>query len=869
MTERSVPVSRPALTGADRRWPAASSLPVHTDRPGYRAFSWVLLTVGVGVAVVTGFALPVYLPTPPWQIPILLAGFVVAERLTVALVVRRVDWAVSFTEVPLVVGLLVAPFPVVVGAHLLAGLLSQLRHRAWPHLPYRVGAMCLQIAVPYGIYDALRGALPAVPGWLLAAPAALASAAVSTVLALVALRVLSGKLRVPEALRLSGRTLVVGLLNTAAGLAGYRLIVSEPWGWVLVVLCLAALIPLYMAYLGLLTEQHDLHALAELSLVVARAGIAPDDADTASATVGWQAVADRIRDQLEVNRVLLHLRVDPSTGPVTLVSGPPLPEGTVPGGSLLLTDDPLLRSAGDEVRQLRLSDASAPVADALLRRGAEHVLVVPLRNATGLLGAVEAHDRLGRSGFSRADVRLLRTVAGHLASATDNCRLLGRLRHDAYHDPSTGLLNRAGFVSVAELPLQQHPESVVLRVDIDVLSTVSDALGQAWGDRMVVAAARRLREAFGPRVPLARLEAGSFAALLADCDADRAREVAERVRSEMSAPYPVDRLTVDAGVYVGYAAATNDLPGEQPGVDRLLQQADVALRAPRGSSAAIREYAPSMGQMFLRRFQLVTGFRQALENGEIFIHHQPKIALPGREVLGAEALVRWQHPEFGALDPDEFVPAVEATGLVDALTDFVTEQALAHVRKWSELGIRLTAAVNLSVRNLADESFPDRVAASLARHRLSASALTFELTESAVMSDPERALPVLERLRAMGVRLAVDDFGTGYSSLAYLRKLPVDEVKIDKSFVFGMSTSLSDLAVVRAIVELGHTLGLTVVAEGVEDDGVRDQLVEMGCDVAQGYLISRPLAEDRFAAWIQARTSAHSTGEDTVLTLAH
>ncbi len=196
------------------------------------------------------------------------------------------------------------------------------------------------------------------------------------------------------------------------------------------------------------------------------------------------------------------------------------------------------------------------------------------------------------------------------------------------------------------------------------------------------------------------------------------------------------------------------------------------------------------------------------------------------------------------------------------------ERALEKVRDWLSRGLRLSVAVNLSVRNLADESFPERVAEGLERHGVPAGLLTFELTESSVMADPDRSLPVLRRLRALGVVLAIDDFGTGYSSLAYLRQLPVDEVKIDKSFVLGMGTDLSDMAVVRSIVELGHSLELSVVAEGVEDDASRDQLVRMGCDTAQGYLFSRPLSEERFETWLWART-ARSLGEqaDTIPTI--
>jgi EAL domain-containing protein (putative c-di-GMP-specific phosphodiesterase class I) len=237
-------------------------------------------------------------------------------------------------------------------------------------------------------------------------------------------------------------------------------------------------------------------------------------------------------------------------------------------------------------------------------------------------------------------------------------------------------------------------------------------------------------------------------------------------------------------------------------------------------------------------------------------------------VIGVEALVRWRHPEFGMVDPGEFVTLVETTGLIDPLTDYVLDRSLAQCRSWLDRGLSLTVAVNLSVRNLADTEFPLRVTDALTRHQVPPALLSLELTESAVMADPERALPVLRGLHGLGVRIAVDDFGTGYSSLAYLRRLPVDEVKIDKGFVMGLSSDLGDLAVVRAIVELGHSLGLTVVAEGVEQDATRDQLLEMGCDVAQGFLISRPLGADRFDAWLAARTvRAFGAHDETVLTL--
>jgi EAL domain-containing protein (putative c-di-GMP-specific phosphodiesterase class I) len=394
---------------------------------------------------------------------------------------------------------------------------------------------------------------------------------------------------------------------------------------------------------------------------------------------------------------------------------------------------------------------------------------------------------------------------------------------------------------------------------------VNDALGQVWSDRVVLGAGERLCRTLADQALTARLEGDGFAVLLAGVGAQEAQQVAERVQAALSKPYPVDKLAVECTAVVGVA-----LTGVEPtrDADVLLQRAELALRCARRTDRTVRSYLPSMGQLLGRRFQLVTQFRQALDTGQVDVHFQPQLALLTRQVIGVEALVRWQHPEFGMLDPAEFVTLVETTGLIDPLTDYVLDRSLAQCRSWLDRGLSLSVSVNVSVRNLADAEFPRRVTDALARHRVPAALLGLELTESGMMTNPERALPVLRELHALGVRIAVDDFGTGYSSLAYLRRLPVDEVKIDKSFVLGLASDLGDLAVVRAIIELGHSLGLSVVAEGVEQDATRDQLVEMGCDIAQGYLISRPLGSDRFDVWLAARTvCAPGVRDETVLTL--
>jgi diguanylate cyclase (GGDEF)-like protein len=843
----------------------------------FATFSFVVLAAGVGVSLLTAGGLEArYTPELLFIGPLLAVGFLLAEQLTIDVDVKCVGWTISFTEIPLLLGLLTAPFEVVLAANLLAGLGAQVGRRAATHVVYNAGVLCLEIAVPFAVANLVNQALIGVaPDWFGPVVGTLTSPLISCGFALAALTVLGGAMKVAAGARLAARTLAVGLLNTSVGLIGYEVAIGTPWGWLLVGLVAVAVIGLYRAYSDLLREQRDLEALSDVSLSVARSGqgaqTSPDPVGEQAVPVGeWEPVAERIREQLNATRVVLRLRLDPRGEVITLVAGEAMPDAAVQAAPDALRDDPLLQLPGSHVRSFRTLEAPEEVRRALRQRGAYEALVAPLRGASQLLGAVEVHDRVSRwRGFGRADVRLLHTLASHLATAMDNRRLLARLRHDAYHDPLTGLLNRTGFREISGDELRAGRAAVVLRVDLDLLTTVSEALGYTWGDRMVVAAGQRMREALGD-APLARLEANSFAVLLLDHTEEQAHQVALQLCDVIAMSYPLDRIVVEAAGVAGYASSAPADGEAETDVDTLLQHADVAVRAARNGEDGVRCYAPAMGQVFLRRFQLVTQFRQALDTGQVEVHYQPKVALPERQVVGAEALVRWSHPEYGRLDPDEFVPLVEATGLVDALTAFVLECALVKIRQWLDRGLRMSVAVNLSVRNLADETFPERVAEALERHDIPPELLTLELTESSVMADKERSLPVLRRLHAMGVVLAVDDFGTGYSSLAYLRQLPVDEVKIDKSFVLGMGTDLSDLAVVRTIVELGHSLDLAVVAEGVEDDAARDQLVGMGCDVAQGYLISRPLSEERFEAWLQARTKRdRGSREETVLTLLH
>ncbi|CAA9296368.1 MAG: diguanylate cyclase/phosphodiesterase (GGDEF & EAL domains) with PAS/PAC sensor(s) [uncultured Actinomycetospora sp.] len=433
--------------------------------------------------------------------------------------------------------------------------------------------------------------------------------------------------------------------------------------------------------------------------------------------------------------------------------------------------------------------------------------------------------------------------------------LAERLRRDAYHDALTGLLNREGFLHAAAGPLAEG--GAVAVVDLVLLGAVNDTLGHARGEVFVRLAAERLGAA-GAVVAAdgfvaARLEGDTFAVVLPRVDGHDAHRVAETLRERLLAPYLVEGVPFEAPVVVGVAADGPWLADVPAGTERtatLLRRADVALAATRDGREPVRCYEPSMGERAARRLRLIRGFSAAVARRDVRVDFQPVVSLGERTVVGVEALARWDHPELGLLLPDEFVPVLEATGQIGELTSFVLDEALVAARRWLDRGMRLSVAVNVAVVNLGNAAFPDEVADLLAAHRVPAELLTLELTESGVSSEREVALPVLRRLHALGCRLAVDDFGTGQSSLAHLRRLPVDQVKIDKSFVLGMGTEYGDVAVVRAIVEMGHTLGLQVVAEGVEQAAVRVALAEMGCDVAQGYLVSRPLPAVCFDEWL-------------------
>ncbi len=388
----------------------------------------------------------------------------------------------------------------------------------------------------------------------------------------------------------------------------------------------------------------------------------------------------------------------------------------------------------------------------------------------------------------------------------------------------------------------------VMLLDLDRFKEVNDTLGHHFGDELLRDLGPRLAEVIGPDGLVARLGGDEFAVLPAEAtgDAGELEDVARRLIKCVQQPVVVDDMALEVGVSIGVARFPRD--GDDP--HSLLRSADVAMYAAKEAHSGCKVYAAALDRHSVRRLSVLSEFRRALDSDEIVVFYQPIMYMDGTRVHGAEGLVRWEHPELGLLPPSDFLPIVEQTGLIGPLTRHVLEQAVAQCAAWRRAGRELTVSVNLSVRNLLDPDLPGLIGDLLSLYSLVPEALQLEITESMLMSDPDRSLVTLTRLNQLGVGLSVDDYGTGYSSLANLRRLPIDELKIDRSFVSPMLSDESDLIIVRSTINLGHDLGLKVVAEGVEDEATLHRLAGLGCDFAQGYHFSKPLAPAAFNEWI-------------------
>ena len=480
--------------------------------------------------------------------------------------------------------------------------------------------------------------------------------------------------------------------------------------------------------------------------------------------------------------------------------------------------------------------------------------------ATGepLIGDIEDHSaRVHRPYFLQSTkVPIVQDggvigIVGISRDITELKLIQDRLSHQALHDSLTGLPNRALLLDrldqVLRVAHREHTTFALCLLDLDRFKEVNDTLGHQCGDRLLQEVAIRVRSVLRDSDTVARLGGDEFAVLLPGACLEGATATVVRIKHALEKPFDLDGHRPDIAGSIGITI----FPEHADDATTLLVHADVAMYNAKQTGCGYAVYDPNLDEHSLDHLALPREFRQALAGNELMLHYQPLMDIAEHRVTTVEALLRWQHPRHGLIPPTRILPLADRIGVLDTLTAWVLDTALAQCHSWRERGLMLRVAVNISPRTLRDADLANKVAQALKRHTVPADFLTLEITEEAFMADPEQVLAVLGQLDKMGVQLAVDDFGTGFSSLAYLKQLPIHTIKIDKSFVIGMAPHDQDEAIVRSVIELSHNLGLVVVAEGIEDQQTLDRLAELRCDVGQGFLMSKPVDAKALENWMR------------------
>ncbi|HYN96855.1 MAG TPA: EAL domain-containing protein [Pilimelia sp.] len=840
------PVEEPSrdITAAPARQPWWS-------RPDARVAALSLL-VGLAAVVSTaalaagGVALPQG-AMGQFGLPGLVLLFAVTEGFAIHLRVRRGGHALSLTEIPMVLALLSLDPTIAVLARVTgggAGLLL-LRRQRGAKLGFNLALIGVQSAVAAAVFGALGDAAPQLTlrVWLASYAAMLLAdmAAVVLVTAAISLHDDPGEWRrLPAAMR--GVPLVA--IGTTIALVSGLAVERNHWAALLLAIVSVVLFLAYRAYLA----QHQGHAQVDQLYAFTRALDGTDDTDDLVRVILGQA-----RDQLRAEHAeLVVLPGDGQPARRTTMSGP---VGTI--------TQSLERAP--EYAWWTPALAGQAVLDPVLagESGGGMAVPVPLGEVNGALIVSGCLPDIG--GFDSDGLRLFQALANHASVSLAKASLVDRLRQEAeekeylaLHDPLTGLPNRRLFQGLldAALDAARHDDNgpAVILLDLDRFKEVNDALGHDTGDAVLGEVSTRLQERIGTRGRVARLGGDEFALLLPRVHSiEEALSVGGDIARELERPVQLGPLSLNARASIGIAVA----PVHGDDTQTLLRRADVAMYAAKGSRTGLRVYLPEDDQNTPHRLALITDLRETIRRRDLLVVFQPKLDPHTGAVTGAEALARWHHPEHGNIPPDQFIPLAEHSGLVRPLTLHVLEVALRRCAAWRRAGHDLHVAVNLSPNSLLDPSLPDLVSRLLSQTGTPASALTLEITESTIMADQEGSLATLNRLNELGVKLSIDDFGTGYSSLGRLRELPIHEVKIDKSFVQRIAIDHRDRAVVRSAVQLGHALDLEVVAEGVEDQDTYNYLAREGCNIVQGYLISRPLPPDEFSAWLSNRAAGN------------
>jgi diguanylate cyclase (GGDEF)-like protein len=506
---------------------------------------------------------------------------------------------------------------------------------------------------------------------------------------------------------------------------------------------------------------------------------------------------------------------------------------------------------------------SAPEALKLLRKKGLDLPFIIVSGSIGEEAAVRAMKAGAQDYIVKGQLgRLPAAIERELKDAQERrARRVAedKIRFLAYFDSLTSLPNRASFCErlsqLVKDPAREGGALAVLSITVGNLREVNNTLGHTTGQQMLLELGRRLELALPASHLRARIAADEFSVVMSDGDIDTSLGVAHQLQRTMGASICIGELEVEPEISVGIALYPGH--GEEPEI--LLQRANAAHSQAAERVTPVAIYDRERDPYQPARLSMISELRKAIDTGQLRLHYQPKVCFATGELTGVEALVRWTHPKLGLLPPDRFIPLAEQTGLIHPLTRWVLKEALRQSFAWQRAGLDLHVAVNLSAKNLQNLELTENLGHLLSASGIDAQKLVLEVTESAIMTDESRAQDILRKLSAQGVSIAIDDFGTGYSSFGNLRRLPVSEVKIDKSFVIGMCSSNEDRIIVDSIVELGHKLGLNVVAEGVETLETWRVLESLRCDLAQGYYLSRPLSPDDLLAWTRVFVAPSST----------
>ena len=839
----------PATAGGSRRRVSCRRERMTSAAAGRRTAGLVALLLVVAMAAAaetpTGLAV-VPLPAPPALIAAAVTGAVaVTEVAPIHLEFRRQSFTLSFAAVAMLVGAVTLPDPWMAVAASSAGTGVALLIRRLPPLKtaFNLATAAAETALNIALIRLL--ALPAAGlDARTLAVVLLVHVAVDQLVAAVVVRVITwhdGTLPRREVFEVHLSGAVTATLSATCAGAAVGLLDDGVGGLLVLGLCVVAGVAAYRGY-QVLHRRH--RGLQQVHDFVADPGRLDDVRELAVRRLR------EVRSLLRAARAELHLAADATVLGLAVDDRDRVGDvaATEPG-----PDDVLARVRASGRAHVVASTTRDPAERAWLAdRGARDAVAVRLSTA-GADGVLVVFDRLGDTGtFGAGDRDLLSTLSGHLVVALRSTSLLDRLRHDAGHDRLTGLANRLRLEEHAEAALADGLPAAVLLLDLDRFREVNDTLGHPVGDLLLRTTATRVAAAVPAQATVARLGGDEFAVLVPGAirRGDLA-SLAARVAEAVAEPVDLGASVLTTRASVGIAVAG---PGD--GAADLIRHADTAMYAAKDAGGGTAAYSEELDRGRAERLGLLTDLRLALDAGALTVAYQPKVDLDTGRVGSVEALVRWRHPRLGDLSPAVFVPLAETNGLIDRLTTVVLDEALAQCARWRAEGLDLSVAVNLSARVVASPTLPELVGAALFRAGVPARRLILEITESSVLEDPERAVEVLDRIASLGVTLSLDDFGTGYSSLAYLDRLPVREVKIDRSFVSRLDADdPRSLVLVRAITSLSTELGHRVVAEGAERPETVEVLRALGCHTVQGWVFSAAEPPDRLAAFVRGRNN--------------